>query len=91
MLLNSFVKVNIKGKEIPEAYLVKRTHFRENSSIWLLREDKTLHVLPVTPIWSDRDSVVFKDDIPEGEQLIVSDLSIVIEGMDLRIAGDKEE
>lgn len=89
MLLNSFVRTTVTGVEVPDAYCIKRRHFRESSSIWLFKEDKTLHLLPIKPVWSDRESVIFKTDIPDGEQLIVSDLGIVIDGMDLRLPDDK--
>ncbi|OVE73577.1 hypothetical protein BVX94_03470 [bacterium B17] len=91
VLLNSFVRVNIVGKQITDSYSVKRIHYRENDSIWLLAADKTLHVLQVQPIWSDRENIVFNADISEGEELITSGLSIVIEGMRLRVLGEENE
>lgn len=86
VFLGSYVSVRIVGKGIPGSYSVSRNHFHDGGSIWLLKPDNTLRVLSVQPVWGNRKRVVFTDEsIREGERLIVSDLSMLIDGMDLRL------
>jgi hypothetical protein len=88
MLLNSFVDVSIKGKPVNNVYCIDQDYVRENSMIWLFTGEQRLRTLEIQPLWSDRNSVFFHADIPEGDRLITSALSVVIDGMELRLAKD---
>jgi len=92
MLLNSYVRVRIDGSMIKDSYSIKRDYMNEGNNLWFIRPDKTLKILHIDPIWSDRNTVIFKtNDITEGDQLIISDLAITIEGTELRIINAKPE
>ncbi len=91
VLLGSYVGVTIEGKMIEDSYSVLRDHYREGGEVWLLTKDGKLRVVPADPVWSDRRSVVFRADIADGDELITSDLGVVIDGMELRREGAPEK
>ncbi|WP_319521378.1 efflux RND transporter periplasmic adaptor subunit [uncultured Desulfosarcina sp.] len=84
MLIGEYVRVEIQGRTIDDVYRIPRTALRDNSSIWILGEDNTLHIVPVETVWRDADHVLIQDGIEAGDQLIVSDLSTPVAGMQLK-------
>ncbi|MFC1498988.1 efflux RND transporter periplasmic adaptor subunit [Verrucomicrobiota bacterium] len=90
LLLNSFVNVSVKGKPIKNVYCIDRNHFRENSMIWLLTGERRLRKIEIQPLWTDRNNIFFRADIPAGDMLITSSLSVVIDNMELRLEKDKK-
>jgi hypothetical protein len=89
MLLNSFVNVKIEGRQIPNSYRVQRQHYREGGRVFLMTETNTLNIVKSEPVWSDRDSVVLQLDVQPGEKLITSALAVAIDGMELRLPGQR--
>lgn len=90
LLINSFVRARVMGRDVQNAYAIDRSAFRDNSHIWLVTADNTLRILPVVPVWTSLDQVVFRAELAEGERLITSALGVAIDGMDLRVAGEDE-
>jgi RND family efflux transporter MFP subunit len=88
MLLGSYVRVVIEGRTITGAYAIQREHYREGGEVFLLTPTKTLRMVPVTIIWSDREQVVFRTDIEAGERLITSTVRAAVNGMALRTEED---
>lgn len=89
MLLNSFVGVKIYGRRIEESYRVQREYYREGGRVFLMTESSTLHIVESGPVWSDRESVVLKLDVQPGQKLITTELPVAIEGMELRLPGQR--
>ena len=64
---------------------------KDNSSIWIVSENKTLEIRKVRPVWRDADVVLLQDGLTAGEQLIVSELPAPVEGMAVRVEPIKSE
>jgi hypothetical protein len=58
---------------------------KDNSSIWIVKENQVLEIRKVRPVWRDADVVLLQDGLKPGEQLIVSDLPAPVEGMTVRV------
>ncbi len=85
LLIGEYVQVAIEGQQLDGVYRVPRTALRDRTHVWLVGEDKTLQIRQVETIWRDRDTVLLKDGLKPGDLLIVSDLSIPVAGMPLKV------
>ena len=87
LFLGSYVRVEIDGTTLNDVYPLKRAHLRDNSSIWLLSPDSTLEIRPVSPVFKGPSAVLLKDEVREGEKLIVSTIPTPVAGMKVRLEG----
>jgi len=91
LLLNSFVRVVISGRLINDVYEIHRSSLHEGGTVWLLTKESRLKTIHIEPLWGDRDHVFFQStDIADDDRIITSPLSIAVEGMELREAGDEK-
>jgi RND family efflux transporter MFP subunit len=87
LFLGSYVRVEIDGTTLNDVYPLKRAHLRDNSSIWLLSPDSTLEIRPVSPVFKGPSAVLLKDQVREGEKIIVSTIPTPVAGMKVRLEG----
>lgn len=87
LFLGSYVRVEIDGTILNDVYSLKRAHLRDNNSIWLLSPESTLEIRPVSPIFKGPSAVLLKDEVKEGEKLIVSTIPTPVAGMKVRLEG----
>ncbi len=85
LLLGSFVRVEIEGKILENAYQIPRSALRENHCLLIAASDNTLHIQDVSPEWKDSEYVYVKEGLNPGDRVIVSNVASPIEGMLLRI------
>ena len=85
LLIGEYVRAKILGHKLDGVFQIPRTALRDNSNIWIIKENQTLEIRKVYPVWRDADVVLLKDDLKPGEQLIVSDLAAPVEGMTVRV------
>ena len=91
MLLGEYVRVQIQGPEREGVYRISREALRDGSELWLLNKDNKLNIVNAEVVWTDKESVVlnsgaWKDD----DKLIITDLDVVVDGMQLRGVKDKQ-
>jgi RND family efflux transporter MFP subunit len=84
LLLGEYVRVEIAGAVLPDVIRLPRTALRNDREVWLLSPENRLDIRPVTTVWRDADTVLVKDGLQPGEQLIVSELATPVAGMALR-------
>ena len=85
LLIDDYVRVEIEGKKLENVYKIPRTAFRDNSFIWIARENSTLEIKEVHPVWRDAGVVLIDNGIKPGERLIISDLPAPIDGMSIQV------
>ena len=85
LLIGEYVRVNILGRKLDNVFQIPRTALKDNSSIWIAKENQVLEIRKVRPVWRDADVVLLQDGLKPGEQLIVSDLPAPVEGMTIRV------
>jgi len=90
LLIGEFVRVSIEGQQLENVYRIPRTALRNNSSIWLVRDDNTLDIHPVQTLWRDEEHVLIRDGLQPGDLLIVSNLAVPVDGMGVR-ADERQE
>jgi RND family efflux transporter MFP subunit len=91
LLIGEYVRVKILGRKLDGVFQIPRTALRDNSNVWIIKENRILEIRKVHPVWRDADVVLLKDDLKPGEQLIVSDLAAPVEGMTVRVDTSKSE
>jgi RND family efflux transporter MFP subunit len=91
LLIGEYVSVKILGRKLDNVFQIPRTALKDNSSIWIVSENKTLEIRKVRPVWRDADVVLLQDGLTAGEQLIVSELPAPVEGMAVRVEPIKSE
>lgn len=90
LLLGEYVRVEIEGDTIESTHRIPRLALRENSTIWIANDGK-LDIRNVDVLWRDLHQVLVRDGVKDGEQLIVSDLTAPIEGMDVTTGNGKQK
>ena len=86
LLIGEYVRVEIEGRQLKNIYRIPRTALRDNTRIWLVSNDGKLEIRSVETLWRDAQAVLLTDGLQPGEQLIVSDLSKPVNGMQLQVA-----
>ena len=83
-----FVQAEIKGPEVENVIVVPRYAMRNDSQILVVDSNNALHSRTVDIIRIDRDDVLVRGPLAEGERICISPLQIVIEGMPVRAVED---
>jgi RND family efflux transporter MFP subunit len=86
LILGSYVRVEIRGRDLPNVVRVPRTALRDGRCVWVMRPDRTLDIRQVKTVWSGNEHVYVTDGLSEGDLLITSDLGAPVQGMALRSA-----
>ena len=87
LLIGEYVRVEIEGSPLSQVFRIPRLALRENDTIWVVGEDSTLNIRPVTTIWRDTQTVFLDQGLHPGDKLIVSDLAAPVEGMKIKMQG----
>jgi RND family efflux transporter MFP subunit len=82
LLLGEYVRTEIRGSELEGVYAIPRNALHEDKFIWVAADGK-LDIREVEVLWRDANQTLVRDGIANGEQLIVSDLTTPIQGMDV--------
>jgi hypothetical protein len=84
-----FVEVSIQGRTLKQVFPIPRHALREGRTIWMAREGR-LRIEPIPPIARlDREIAYLAGGVKSGDQVIVSPLDTVTDGMRIRTAGDR--
>ena len=90
LLLDDHVRVKIKGAMLENVYSLPRSVLREDNSIWIYNAGK-LVIREISPVWKEDGVVYVKTGINSGDMVIVSDLSVAVNGMALQLtSGDRQ-
>lgn len=87
LFLGSYVRVEIEGKDLNQVYSLDRSNLRDGNTIWLLKDDLTLEIRTVEPIFKGSAYVLLLEDVTEGEKLVVSNIATPVSGMKVRPEG----
>ena len=85
LILGEYVRVEIRGREVDDVYRIPRSALRDNTRIWIAGKDGILSIRQVDTLWRDDESVLLREGLLPGEQLVVSDLAAAVEGMSVRV------
>lgn len=88
LLVGSYVRATIQGPTVSDLVALPRLALRDESTIWVVADQK-LRTLPVAVTQEIQDTVFITANFAAGDQIVVSDLSVVTEGMDVTTTDDE--
>jgi len=91
LLIDSYVRVEIKGNILPSVVRLDRDLLRDGDNVWILTPEGTLSIRPVEVILSERDTVLIGKGIDPSDQIITTDLTAPVQGMSLRLRKKKPD
>ena len=89
LILGSFVRAGIEGRELRNVIRLERELVRRNSTVWVMR-DRKLEIREVDIAFQDRQYAYLRAGLEEGDQVITNNLASVVEGARLRLEDDSQ-
>ena len=83
LMIGAFVESHIVAREIPDVVRLERNHLRQGTTVWVM-ENKKLQIRQVDILFQDADYAYIVKGLSEGDQVVTTDLSTVVEGSGLR-------
>lgn len=90
LLIDSFVEVAITAKELQNVVRLKRDYMRRNDTVWVMQDGK-LDIRETGVIFRDKEHVYIEKGLEAGEKIVVTNLSSVVDGADLRLKETESE
>lgn len=90
LILGSFVRVEILGKQVANVAKIARTAVREGSRVWVMNPDHTLDIRELEIAWTGYDYILASGGLNDGDLLVVSSLTAAAPGMLLRTADESK-
>jgi RND family efflux transporter MFP subunit len=87
LLLNEYVRIEFEGSPLENTYRIPRSALHDDRFVWLASPEGTLQIREVDVRWRDATDVLISGEIKEGAQLILTNLSTPIDGMQLNLPG----
>ncbi|MCD6365836.1 MAG: efflux RND transporter periplasmic adaptor subunit [Planctomycetes bacterium] len=84
MLLDSYVRVEIEGRNLEDTVRIDRAALHDGNCVWVMQPGNTLDIRNVDIAWSGNEHVYVSDGLDEGDMLITSDIAAPVQGMSLR-------
>lgn len=88
LMIGTFVEAHIQAREIKDVVRLSRDHLRQGGTVWVMNKGK-LDVREVDILFQDAEHAYIQDGLSDNEQVVMTDLSTVVEGSALRTEGDR--
>ncbi len=85
LLLNSYVRINIKGKKQEGVYSLPRKALREGDRVWIMNDEKRLEIKDVRVAWKTEEKVMVTAGLEKGDKVITSRIISPLPGMELTL------
>lgn len=85
LLFGSFVSVDIEGRSLDGTVEIPREALRDGDTVWVM-EEGTLSIRETEVLAEAENRVFLTSGVSSGESVIVSSLSVVTQGMSVRVA-----
>ncbi|MBW2349206.1 MAG: efflux RND transporter periplasmic adaptor subunit [Deltaproteobacteria bacterium] len=79
-----FARVEIRGKRLPQAAIIPRAALRAGNTVWIVNEDGKLRFRKVKVARIERDKVLIRSGLEDGDRVVVSHLKAVTDRMHVR-------
>lgn len=85
-----FVRAEIDGRVAQGVIVVPRSAMRDADRLLVVDRADRLHLRDVEVLRIDRDEVMIRTDLDDGDQVVVSPIAVVVDGMKVRPIHDSE-
>ena len=83
--VGQFVEADVGGSEIAQATRIPRSALHNGEFVFVVQED-SLQRRPVSLLRSERDTVIIGAGLSSGDQVVLSRLDLMVEGMSVSVA-----
>jgi RND family efflux transporter MFP subunit len=90
LLMGSYISAEIEGRTLSDVFPVRRSHLRDNDTVWIMDDDGLLEIRQVQIVFRGPDRVYVTEGLVENEKLVVTDIAAPVAGMLLRVDGAEE-
>jgi len=91
LMLNSYVRVDILGKTIEDAFVVPRVALREGDKVWIMTPDDTLEVREIDVAWRKENEILVTGGLEDGERIVTSRIASAVPGMKLTLRSARSD
>ncbi|MDH3258624.1 MAG: efflux RND transporter periplasmic adaptor subunit, partial [Deltaproteobacteria bacterium] len=88
--IGTFVDVEVTGRELSGVFAVPRSALRDESTLWTMDDQGKLRIKPVNVLRRERETLIIRKGLEEGDLVVLTYISGAAEGMALRVAGEEE-
>ena len=85
LMIGAFVETSIQTRELSDVVRLDRDHLRKDQTVWVMDEDNKLRIRRAEIVFQDAEYAYIKEGLQEGEQVVVTNLSTVVDGAPLRV------
>lgn len=89
LMIGSYVETHITGKPIEDVIRISRDHLRKNDTVWVMEDDQ-LRIREVDIVFRDKDHAYIREGLADGDRIVTTNLSTVVDGAGLRLEGEAE-
>ncbi|QDT11776.1 efflux RND transporter periplasmic adaptor subunit [Planctomycetes bacterium K23_9] len=90
LILDSLIETEIEGRPIENVVRLEREFVRDRDTVWVMLDDK-LQIRDTTVVFRDAAYAYISEGLNDGDQIVVSTLATVAEGVGLRKIDDVGE
>ena len=84
LILGEFVHCELPARTLTNSVRLPREYLRKNNTVWLMKDER-LEIRSVAPVYLDSEYAFFQGDLQQGERLVLTDLSRIRNGAELRL------
>ncbi len=88
--VGQFVNARIAGKLLDDVFVIPRAALREEREVLIKTAENTIERRAVVVAWSDDDFAAISSGLEQGESLITTPLSTVVNGTPVQTVGDRK-
>lgn len=86
LMIGSFVETNIQAQELENVVRLSRDYVRQNDTVWVMEND-TLRIRNADILFRDENYAYITEGLEEGDQVVTTNLTTVVDGSPLRLEG----
>lgn len=84
LVAGSFVEAKIAGRKFERVFAIPRKALRNGNEVWVVTDDSRLSKREIGILHKEKDTVYINTGIDDGEQVVLNQLDIAVEGMRVR-------
>lgn len=90
LAVGAYVRVSLRGQEMPEATLLPRAALRSGDQVWVVDDQGRISFRKVQVARVQEEKVLISDGLEPGDRVVTTQLKAVTEGMLVRLEGQGE-
>lgn len=88
LIIGAYVEAHIEARELDGVIRLDRDHLRADDTVWIMDGD-SLRIRAVDIVFRDARYAYLHDGLNTGERIVTTNLSTVVDGAPLRLAGNE--